>query len=905
MGRFKTKIQLYVSFFLIMLLSSFVSNAQKKGQELWQADKISSASVITQLNGHLGEKIDLCINNRVKAQDADHLVEPFKLQNKKNQFHSEFWGKWITSAIGAYSYNKDPELLDIIKKTVADLIATQTPEGYIGSFAKEYHLQAWDIWGTKYVLLGLLDYYDISKDTKALKAATKVADNLLEELESSGKNITEFGSHNGMPSSSILEPIVKLYKVTGKNRYFNFAKSIVAQWETPEGPKLISKALAGIDVAERSESPDRYWWYREHGSKAYEMMTCYEGLLELYRVTGEVLYLEAVKKSAQNIIDKEINIIGSGATLEMWYHGKENQIHPAFDVNETCVTVYWMKLCYDLLQITGDPLYADQIEKSTYNALLGALNPDATSFGYYMPLNGYKLPTHHQCNMNISCCLANGPRALVMLPEFAVMQGKNKIAVNLYCESESQVKLDGGTYVNLKQVTNYPETNSVSIEVSPNAVSDFAMLLRIPEWSNETMIAVNGEYQDSIESGTYKSISRAWKKGDIITIKFDFQGKISRIGQHMAITRGPIVLARDARFEDDAIGENAYIKDKPQTIHLEKNNSTPENTWMSFSTALQFGSFDQHYSDTRVVNFCDFATAGNNWGKQDKYVVWMDETFDGRDIGERNKKNDPMSRIGLTTVIFRDRFRSETSGNITSELKLTDIPEYFSKRFRIHNIEFWSKHFESTDQAYLQSIARMLRRNNSKLINIQVDTKYDVSDPDTENREKALSEMRIWIDVAATLSSQMVRVSIMNKSLEEAINSVQILNEYASKKGVKLLVENHFDLFSNPENHVKLYKEITNGNFGLLADFGNYGKKVDRYKALEQIAPYTKLVSSKTLMFDKDYNHTSFDFARCIRIMEKAGYQGIYSLEQWSNDTDYDEEKIVDYMIKQVLDNSN
>lgn len=70
------------------------------------------------------------------------------------------------------------------------------------------------------------------------------------------------------------------------------------------------------------------------------------------------------------------------------------------------------------------------------------------------------------------------------------------------------------------------------------------------------------------------------------------------------------------------------------------------------------------------------------------------------------------------------------------------------------------------------------------------------------------------------------------------------------------------------------------------------------------IAPYTRLVSAKTHAYDEDYNHTSFNFDRCVQIMRKGGFRGIYSLEQWEKGRpDYDYEKIVDWMIEHVKTN--
>ena len=111
---------------------------------------------MVRMSGYVGERIDACIEHRVKAQDVEHLVEPFRHQDEKSRWQSEFWGKWIQGAIASYRYNRDPELYQIIKNAAESLMETQLPNGYIGNYAPEYQLQAWDIWGRKYSALGLI-----------------------------------------------------------------------------------------------------------------------------------------------------------------------------------------------------------------------------------------------------------------------------------------------------------------------------------------------------------------------------------------------------------------------------------------------------------------------------------------------------------------------------------------------------------------------------------------------------------------------------------------------------------------------------------------------------------------------------------------------------------------------------
>jgi DUF1680 family protein len=173
---------------------------------------------------------------------VDRLIAPFKNRTEASCWQSEFWGKWFTSAVLAYRYHPDPKLKMILDKAVTGLMQTQTPDGYIGNYAENKRMDQWDIWGRKYCMLGLLAYYDLTKDAQSLEAAKKLADHLMQELTSKNALLVKKGNHRGMAASSVLEPITLLYNRTKDKRYLDFAEEIVREWETTDGPQLISKA---------------------------------------------------------------------------------------------------------------------------------------------------------------------------------------------------------------------------------------------------------------------------------------------------------------------------------------------------------------------------------------------------------------------------------------------------------------------------------------------------------------------------------------------------------------------------------------------------------------------------------------------------------------------------------------
>jgi len=518
-----------------------------------------------------------------------------------------------------------------MNQAVINLLKTQLPNGYIGNYPPENQLTNWDIWGRKYTLLGLLRYHDISENQESLKSARQLADHLLTQLGKGKTNIIETGNYHGMASSSILEPIMLLYNKTEDERYLEFAQYIVDEWETPDGPQLISKSLAKVDVAERFPPPKR-WFSPENGQKAYEMMSSYDGLLELYRVTGESEYLKAVEMTVENILETEINIAGSGSAYECWYHGMEKQTIPTFRTMETCVMTTWLKLNNSLLRLTGKSKYADNIEQTYYNALLASTKYDASEITMYSPLLGHRSSGERHCNMDINCCSANGPRGYLMIPRYAIMTSANEIYLNLYNELTATVTFSGNIQVILKQHTTYPVDGRVSITVNPEQAKVFPISLRIPNWSKQTSIQVNGENIDDIHSGTYRKIKRKWKKGDIIELQLDLRGRLVRLNNYTAIVRGPIVLARDSRFGEGFVDKAVAIQNKDGYVELNISEEKPKEVWMAFTAPVKLGTDLEALANLpEQIHFCDFYSAGNTWDKSTRYRVWLPEPLNVTD----------------------------------------------------------------------------------------------------------------------------------------------------------------------------------------------------------------------------------------------------------------------------------
>lgn len=233
-----------IIYILFFALTAIVANGQTK--KLFSGTNNEGGRI--SINGYIGDRIRMCIDQRVKAQNADELVEPFRHLTEGNGWQSEFLGKWMLGAIASYEYTRDEELYQKIVNAANQFMETQHADGYIGNYKPESRLTCWDIWGRKYTSLALLSYYRLTKDNNALIAVQRLIDLLIKELEEKQLDIAETGFYYGMPSCSILEPVVYLYEATKEPRYLHFAKGIINSIEKEGHSQLITKALKNIPV---------------------------------------------------------------------------------------------------------------------------------------------------------------------------------------------------------------------------------------------------------------------------------------------------------------------------------------------------------------------------------------------------------------------------------------------------------------------------------------------------------------------------------------------------------------------------------------------------------------------------------------------------------------------------------
>ena len=545
------------------------------------------------------------------------MVDFFR--NGRSQFAlGEMWGKAVRSGCMFYRYTADPELKEILSQTVKDLLSTVRPNGSISCVPPEKQPDGpgGDLWERKYVLLGLDRYYDlVEADPAVLRAMTDQADCIIEQVGEPPKvPITSLGwSPNHIESSTLLEPFMRLYNRTGEKRYLDFARYIVSTGGS-EGYDIFRQAYDNVPPHEMGGPYP----------KAYEMMSMFEGAVEYYRVTGD----EYVRRSFMNLYDNirrnEITIVGNGggdqpyhpAVMgEGWDHTAVEQTNPDITrMMETCVGVTWMKFCSQILRLTGDPSAVDEIEKYIYNGLLGAMKPSGDGFSYVNLFNGEKVTNYGWGttfgSLPVTCCNLNGPMGLAYIPFVAVMESDRGPVVNLYNAARAELSTPQGDSLSLRIETDFPLSDRVLVRVDPHAASLFTLSLRIPSWSERTVVKVNGKKVRSVEPGAYLSLERIWKPGDRVELAFDMRCRLldaprgsNRAGDSFqALVWGPIVLARDENIDPDYDEPVRVVAGKDRVVRVKRVAPTLASTRLEVEVP----------TDDGPIRMTDYASV-NGW----------------------------------------------------------------------------------------------------------------------------------------------------------------------------------------------------------------------------------------------------------------------------------------------------
>ena len=307
------------------------------------------------------------LSERAKGEYYDEAANAFRTHYDDNgSWQGEYWGKTMLGAAATAALRRDRDLGEwIVRKAVAFVDEFQRPDGYICTYSDENAIGpnpdgserfCWNLWSRKYTLWALLEASRLAESDPELAkrvpgaaeklrgAARRLMDHWIGQMEKGKVKIDKTGYFAGIPSMSVLKPLMLLYRRTGEKKCLDYARSLVAIWER-EGsmPGLIANAFSGKPVSEWHPNPG--WW-----AKAYEMMSCYEGVLDFADATGDKRLVDAVRNVADLLDRYESNPFGSVGYFDHFSAARECPNA----TTEVCDVIHWMRLNHALFAATGD-----------------------------------------------------------------------------------------------------------------------------------------------------------------------------------------------------------------------------------------------------------------------------------------------------------------------------------------------------------------------------------------------------------------------------------------------------------------------------------------------------------------------------------------------------------------------
>jgi DUF1680 family protein len=234
----------------------------------------------------------------------------------------------------------------------------------------------------------------------------------------------------------------------------------------------------------------------------------YSGMADIAALTGDLSYVNAIDKIWSDVADKKLYITGGiGATGSGEAFGASYELPNMSAYNETCAAVGNDFWNQRLFLLHGDAKYVDVLERTLYNGLISGVSLDGQSFFYPNPLES--AGQHRRSPwFGVACCPSNITRFLPSLPGYVYAQQGNSLYVNLFIGSTADIKMDNGLRVKVTQETRYPWDGVVRMTVNPDQKRDLTIYVRIPGWArNEPVPGTLYRFVDKNEQAVVLTVN--------------------------------------------------------------------------------------------------------------------------------------------------------------------------------------------------------------------------------------------------------------------------------------------------------------------------------------------------------------------------------------------------------------
>ena len=494
--------------------------------------------------------------------------------------------KWM-EAVGFVLQSGDrPELRQTTEGMIRAVVAVQEPDGYLNTYYVGEHKSermlphsqqvGHELYCLGHMLQGAIAYYRATGDPTLLNAGIRFVDDFI--LPNYGPGPNQKPIVAGHPEIEM--SLIELYRTTGNRRYLDLAGYILhGDDRLPLKPREIVYMYCGIPFTSRT---------RLEGHAVRAMYACC-GATDYYLETGDPAYLATLNTLWHDLSEHQMYITGGvGARSEGEAFGDAYELPNPRAYGESCAAIGNMMWNWRMLSATGESRFADVMERALYNGINSGMSLDGKLYCYRNPLahdptSGDKIRNPWY---DTTCCPPNLERTFASLPGYFYSIADDGVYVHLYDNSTMNWRLASGTPIRLTQKTSYPWEGTIHLSVVPARAEVFTVYVRIPGWSRQSTVKVNGEAVEGVVPGRYLPIRRSWKGNDVVEIAFDMEPRavkanpaVTEDTARVAMQRGPIVFCmeqldqaagrdpRDFYFYTARVGTQGTAKYEPDLLN--------------------------------------------------------------------------------------------------------------------------------------------------------------------------------------------------------------------------------------------------------------------------------------------------------------------------------------------------
>lgn len=522
------------------------------------------------------------LNNRIAEAEPSHAMDNFRIAAGLQD--GEFYGmvfqdsdvtKWLEAVAWSLCQQPDAELEKTADEVIEVLAAAQCEDGYLNTWytLKEPGLrwtnlaECHELYCAGHLFEAAVAFFNATGKRALLDIACRFADHIDTVFGPAEEQI------HGYPGHPEIElALMRLYEVTGKDRYLQLANYFVEErgaqphfydieyqkrggtwhWDNwGEAWMIKDKAYthAHKPLVEQDQAVG-------HAVRSVYLMT---GVAHLARISGDEAKRQACLRIWDNMVQRRMYItggIGSQGIGEAFTSDYDLPNDTAY--SESCASIGLMMFARRMVEMEGDGQYADVMERALYNTVLGGMSMDGKHFFYVNPLetNPKAIPFNHiydhvkpvrQRWFGCACCPPNIARTLVALGHYIFTPRADALFINLYVGNTMQVAV-GEQRLDLSIRGNYPWDEKVEITINSSEPVQHTLALRIPGWCDDAQVELNGEPVCGEASKGYLHLTRAWAAGDTITLRLPMPVRrvygnplVRHLAGKVALQRGPLV----------------------------------------------------------------------------------------------------------------------------------------------------------------------------------------------------------------------------------------------------------------------------------------------------------------------------------------------------------------------------